>query len=186
MSTSKRLQPSQKLRLKVLYAFSWSTTAACTAALVSSQFTLPALDWVLISALLAAATFGVAYFSTKNLNISLGTIVGSIGGMTIGGLLGALLWLAELYYPSVSPAGIAVGALLLTTWVGQSRQLNLTSFSRTTANWALVISLAMTLITILTSGLSATPELQPILGAALGLWAMLLMVATIDSQPAKS
>ncbi|MDR3613697.1 MAG: hypothetical protein P4L53_09020 [Candidatus Obscuribacterales bacterium] len=186
MSNSKRLQPSQKLLLKVLYSFAWSTTAACTAGLVSSRFTLPTLDWALISALLASASFGAAYFSTKNLNLSLGTILGSIGGMTIGGLLGALLWLAEWYYPSVFPACIAVGALFLTTWVGQSRRLNFTAFSRRCATWALVIALATTLVTILTAGLSASPALQPFLGAALGLWAMLLIVATIDSDSTRS
>jgi hypothetical protein len=186
MGNAKGLSASQKRVLKLVYTASWGAIAAFTGALASSRFTISAADWALFCSLAAALTVSISGLVTKDVGKAVGTLVGAFYGVMAGGILGGLVWLCELYYPAVLTGALGVAALSLTTWAVQTKQVTLTVFARNSSNWALAIAIVATAVSILTGGLVATPALQPLLGASLGLWAVLLTIASIESQPTKA
>jgi hypothetical protein len=186
MSNAKGISVSKKLGLKLVYTASWGLIAAFSGALVSSRFTISVADWAIFSSLVAAVTLSISGLVTKNNLKAVQTLAGAFYGVLTGGILGGLVWLCESYYPAVSTGALEVATLCLTTWVLHTQQVSLTVFARSSSNSALAIAIVMTAVSILTGGFIATPALQPMFGALLGLWAVLLSVAIIDVQPARN
>jgi hypothetical protein len=185
MANGKNLTSAQKLGLKLFYTATWGGVAAATGALVSSRFTLPLAGWASFSFLTAALAMIAAGVATKDVRTSVGTLKGTAYAVIVGGLLGGLVWLSELTYPAVFTGVLGVATYSFTLWAMHTRLIFSTAYARNSGFGATVASIVITAVSIGTKGLVATPALQPILGALLGLWATMMVLAFIDAGTTK-